>query len=300
MPSIIVPRRRKGFTLIELLVVIAVIAILIGLLLPAVQQAREAARRTQCKNNLKQIGLALHNYVEAHQVFPSGYTYMKGASGENIRGFSWGAMILPHLEESVAHEQFDWNAPIFDVKNEPVRMRHLKPFLCPSDPPSAENFVEMGPTPEKYAMGCYVGNFGPPDLDDTQEKRDGMFSRNSRTRIAEVRDGLSHTLLVGERVNGPFRTAGSHSVHVNYETTWCAAVREWTDPTDDHGHMVLFHTGHVPNARDSDDRDVSAPHVGIAQFLLGDGSVRAIGESIDFAVYQALGTRAGREIVNDE
>jgi hypothetical protein len=157
----------------------------------------------------------------------------------------------------------------------------------------------MGPAPEKYAMACYVASYGPPDLDEFQEKREGMFSRNSSTRASDVRDGLSNTLMAGERVNGPFRRAGVHGPHITYETTWAAAVREWDDPLDDHGHMVLFQTGNTPNSPSSDDRDVSAPHIGFAQFLLGDGSVRSIGESINFAVYQALSTRAGGEVIGE-
>lgn len=290
---------RKGFTLIELLVVIAIIGVLVALLLPAVQQAREAARRTQCKSNLKQAGLALHNYHDTHLAFPPGYVYRPGTQSENASGFAWGAMILPYVDQSPLYAQFNWNVPVWNAANEPARTRHLNVFLCPSDPVSSNSFVEMGPTPERYAMGCYVGNFGPPDLDANQEQRDGLFSRNSKTRASDVLDGLSNTLFVGERVNGPFRTAGAHGVHVTYETTWCCAVRETSDPTDDHGHMVLFQTGHVPNAALSDDRDVSAPHIGLAQYLLGDGSVRAIGESINFGVYQSLSTRAGGEAIGE-
>lgn len=294
-----VMRNRKGFTLIELLVVIAIIGVLVALLLPAVQQAREAARRSQCKNNLKQIGLALHNYHETHRTFPPGYVYRPGPMAENAAGFGWGALILPMVDLAPLHAQFNWNAPVWDIANEPARTRHLPVFLCPSDPVSSGAFVEMGSTPERYAMGCYVGNFGPPDLDATQEKRDGIFSRNSRTQASDVVDGLSNTLLIGERVNGPFRTAGAHGVHVTYETTWCCAVREISDPTDDHGHMVLFQSGHVPNEPLSDDRDVSAPHIGLAQFLLGDGSVRAISENINLGVYQSLSTRAGGEVIGE-
>ena len=290
---------RKGFTLIELLVVIAIIGVLVALLLPAVQQAREAARRSQCKNNLKQIGLALHNYHELYRGFPPGYTYRPGTMSENAAGFAWGAMILPMVDQAPLYSQFNWNLAVWDAANIPPRTRHLPVFLCPSDPVSSGSFVEMGPVPETYAMGCYVGNFGPPDLDATQEQRDGMFSRNSSTSASDVLDGLSNTLFVGERVNGPFRTAGAHGVHVTYETTWCCAVREHTDPTDDHGHMILFQSGHVPNSPLSDDRDVSAPHIGLAQFLLGDGSVRAIGENIDFGLYQKLSTRAGGEVVGE-
>ena len=291
--------RRRGFTLIELLVVIAIIGVLVALLLPAVQQAREAARRSQCKNNLKQLGLALHAYHDSLRVFPPGYTYRIGTLSENAAGFAWGAMILPYLDQQNLYSQFNWNAPIWDPANETPREQHLSVFLCPSDPVSSGQYVEMGMLPELYAMGCYVANFGPPDLDENQEQRTGMFSRNSSTRISDVTDGMSNTLLCGERVNGPFLTAGAHGVHISYETTWAAAVRQWDDPTDDHGHMILFQSGHTPNSALSDDRDVSAPHVGLAQFLLGDGSVRAIGESIDFNVYQSLSTRIGGEVVGE-
>lgn len=218
---------------------------------------------------------------------------------ENAAGFAWGSMILPYLDQAPLYAQFNWNLPIWDASNQIPRMQRLTVFLCPSDPVSSSSFVEMGPVPEQYAMGCYVGNFGPPDLDANQIQRDGMFSRNSATQIRDVTDGLSNTLMLGERVNGPFRTVGAHGVHVNYETTWAAAVRDYSDPTDDHGHMVLFQSGHTPNSPLSDDRDVSAPHVGLAQFLLGDGSVRAIGESINFAVFQSLSTRAGGEVVGE-
>ena len=153
---------------------------------------------------------------------------------------------------------------------------------------------------EKYAMASYVASFGPPDLDERQEKRDGIFSRNSSTRLAEITDGLSNTIACGERQNGPFRRAGVHGPHFSYETTWAGAVREISDPTDDHGHMVLFQTGHTPNDSYSDDRDVSAPHVGYANFLFADGSVRLIIEQIDLTNYQSLSTKAGSEVAIEQ
>jgi len=293
-----VPSLRRAFTLIELLVVIAIIAILIALLLPAVQQAREAARRAGCRNNMKQLGLGLHNYESTHGTFPPGYVFRMGATG-NEMGFGWGTMVLPFIEQSTVYNQFNFNLPIWHAANIPPRERHLSVFLCPSDIVSDSSWVEMGPDPERYAMASYAGNFGPPDLDDTQEKRDGMFSRNSRTRIRDVTDGTSNTLMLGERQNGPFRKGGVHGPHFEYETTWCGAVRQFDDPTDDHGHMILFQTGHTPNDVFSDDRDVSAPHIGYANFGMADGSVRGISENIDFGVYQALGTRAGSEPVGE-
>jgi hypothetical protein len=190
----------------------------------------------------------------------------------------------------------DFRLPIHDPANRPARERHLSTFLCPSDSKSHDGYIEMAPG-ERYAMGCYVASFGPPDLDAAQENRDGVFSRNSATRLADIRDGLSSTFFAGERENGPFRNAASHGVHFEYETTWAGAVREITDPSDDYGHMILFQTGHTPNSPQSDDRDISTPHAGIAQFLMGDGSVHSIGETIDFGVYTALGTRDGGEVI---
>ena len=290
---------RRGFTLIELLVVIAIIGVLIALLLPAIQQAREAARRSSCKNSLKQIGLGLHNYAEVHRTLPRGYVYSPGVQGNHM-GFGWGTMILPYIDQEGLYEQFNFNVPIFAAANQTPRERHLAIFLCPSDPVSPNGFVKMGTAPiEQYAMASYAACFGPPDLDDIQEQRDGMFSRNSSTRFGDVTDGLSNTLMLGERVNGPFREGAAHGNHFEYETAWMSSVREITDPSDDHGHMTLFQAGHTPNDPNSDDRDVSAPHIGYANFGFGDGRVRAISESIDFAVYTALSTRAGSEVVNE-
>ncbi|MFM9057796.1 MAG: DUF1559 domain-containing protein [Planctomycetaceae bacterium] len=291
------PRRtpsapRRGFSLVELLVVVAIIGTLVALLLPAVQTAREAARQTGCKNNLHQFGVALHNFETASRHLPPGYRHAPAPEGNRL-GFSWGALVLPYLEEVALFADLRFDRPVHDPVNAAPRERHIAAFLCPSDPVSPGGFVEMGD--ERYAMGCYVGNFGPPDLDDTQEQRDGVFSRNSRTRLAEIADGLSRTLMLGERQNGPFRRAGVHGVHFAYETAWVGAVRDADDPTDDHGHMVLFQTGHTPNDADSDDRDVSSSHHGLAQFLMCDGSVRPIEESIDAAADAALGTRATRD-----
>ncbi len=289
--------RRNGFTLIELLVVIAIIAILMALL-PAVQQARETARRTSCRNNLRQIGVALHNYHDTHSCFPPGYVYRQGVQG-NAMGAGWGAMTLPFIEQSTVYSQLNFDLPVYSTANQTSRMMHLPVFLCPSDTVSDQGFVEMGDAPEKYAMASYVGSFGPPDLDDTQEKRDGLFSRNSSTRLANVTDGTSNSLMTGERQNGPFRRSGTHGNHFSYETTWVGAVRDFDDNSDDHGHMVLFQSGHTPNDSLSDDRDVSAPHIGYANFLFADGHVRGVSESVQFQLYQSLSTIAAGEVMSE-
>jgi prepilin-type N-terminal cleavage/methylation domain-containing protein len=287
---------RTAFTLVELLVVIAIIATLVGLLLPAIQTAREAGRTIACKNNLKQFGVAMHNYEASHRQLPPGYRFVSGTEGNGL-GFSWGALLLPFMEETAVYKQFRFDLPLYDPANLIPREKHLAVFLCPTDPISPNGFVEMGD--ERYAMACYVGNFGPPDLDETQDKRDGVFSRNSKTRLKDITDGLSKTFMLGERQNGPFRHVGVHGHHFEYETAWAGAIRDVDDPSDDHGHMVLFQSGHPPNDANSDDRDVSSAHQGFAQFLMCDGSVRAVSESIDANTYLAFSTRAGGEHIAD-
>ena len=304
------PRNRRtphrGFTLIEILVVIAIIAVLIALLLPAVQQAREAARRAACKNNLKQLSLAMHNYETTHRVFPPGYIHKFGPSGPlqpaNHAGLAWGAMLLPQLEQPSLYAKLDPHVPIWDIVNLEARETHLAVFLCPSDSWSDGEFVvrdDSASPVEQYAAASYAANWGPStatvNLDDTPRQSQGVFYRNSDIRVRDIRDGLSNTLALGERTNGPLpgTTTGGHSF---FETAWPAAVREVTDYPDDHGHMVLFETQFRPNQPGGDDKGLSAPHVGLCQFALTDGSVRAISENIDARVYNALGTRSGGEV----
>ena len=241
-----IAEKRRGFTLVEVLVVIAIIGTLVGLLLPAIQSARDAARISACKSNLRQFGVAMHNYETSSRQLPPGYRYVAQPAGNGL-GFSWGSLVLPFMEEMAIFQEFRFDLPLYE----------------------------------------------------TQEKRDGVFSRNSTTRLREITDGLSKTYLLGERQNGPFRHAGVHGHHFEYETAWAGAIRDVDDPSDDHGHMVLFQSGHPPNDSASDDRDVSSAHRGFAQFLMCDGSVRAVAESIQPGLYVAFSTRAAAEIVPD-
>jgi hypothetical protein len=213
-------------------------------------------------------------------------------------------MILPQLEQTALYAEFDPSLPIWNQANLVPRERQLPVFLCPTDPFSRNEFVvrdENASPVERYASSTYAANWGPStpsiNLDDTPLRSQGVFYRNSRTTVARIVDGLSNTFAIGERTNGPIPssalTAGGHS---SFENAWSAAVRDVDDLADDHGHMVLFETQFLPNEIDGDDKGLSAPHVGLAQFTFCDGSVHTISSSIDRAVYNAFGTANGGEI----
>ena len=293
------PRRsRTGFTLIELLVVIAIIAILIGLLLPAVQKVREAAARMQCANNLKQIGLALHGYHDRANAFPPGY-YDLAPWPQNDQGPGWGwaSYILADLEQGNLQRQINY-AQSVGASPASVRTTFLKVFQCPSDPNSANTFAvnDGGGNNWQLAHGSYVACNGNDGVDDnTTPPHTGAFVRGVRGfRFADISDGTSNTFFVGERC-----TTMSMS-------TWVGAVTNAQDPSvrspgDFSGAsaLVLGHCGpHLPNDGIVTDADaLSSGQAAGVQFLFGDGSVRMIGNTIGQTVYDALATRAGGEVV---
>jgi prepilin-type N-terminal cleavage/methylation domain-containing protein/prepilin-type processing-associated H-X9-DG protein len=283
--------RRRGFTLIELLVVIAIIGVLVALLLPAVQAAREAARRASCTNNLKQIGLALHGYHDANNRLPMGYTFSPGY----IRGgFGWGAMILPGLEQKALFDATNFSLPLWNAVNTTTATIALKSYLCPSDNTSEGRFLQREGF--RYAKTSYVASFGPGNMDLNPDDRRGLFSRNSGTNFAEVTDGLSQTLAGGERHNGTFAVAiGSHD-HFDAETVWVGAVKE--DPNDDHAHTALFQASHTPSSGEMNDQDAASRHPGGTNFLFGDGSVRFLKNTINLNIYRALSSGAGGEVIS--
>ncbi len=185
-------RSRQAFTLVELLVVIAIIGILVGLLLPAVQAAREAARRMQCSNNLVQLGIALHNYEMAHRVLPSGTVDDKGPIVHLPRGFhhNWIMQILPMMDESVAFKKIDQTQSIYSKANFPVRAYSIASLRCPSSPGA------QGPH-SSYA-GVHDSREVPIDVNNN-----GVLFLNSRIRFDDITDGVSHTLFAGEKYIEP-------------------------------------------------------------------------------------------------
>lgn len=293
---------RRGFTLIELLVVIAIIAILIALLLPAVQQAREAARRSTCKNNLKQMGLALHNYHETHSCFPSGWIGVQPGVGPNVQygsGWGWGTMILPFMDQSPLYSKINFNLDINNGAQTPGLIDIVMPaYVCVSDPgPNTFELEEEGSPGTvlaKLARANYIGVFGSQELDycetvspGTNCRSTGLFYQNSNTRFRDITDGTSQTLFVGERRTNP--TAGWYS-------TWVGAVPKGEETFS----RVLGATDHVPNDPASHFDDFSSNHTGGAQFLFGDGRVRFISENIDKNVYQSLSSFRGGELTSFE
>ncbi|MBI3862300.1 MAG: DUF1559 domain-containing protein [Planctomycetia bacterium] len=296
-------RRNRGFTLIELLVVIAIISVLAGLILPAVQQAREAARRAQCKSNLKQIGLALQNYHGAYLKFPPGYVSNFDATGNDLGpGWGWGAMLLPQLEQTNLHSTINFGQPIEAAANAAPRVARGPVYLCPSDSvkptwPAVMRDATGKPTSTicEVSSSGYVAVFGvsEPGIDG-----EGVFFRNSGIAMKDIGDGSSSTLLVGERAQS------------SCEATWVGSVTgarifppagSYAVPELQHASgMTLGHTQEgAPNAPGIECNNFSSQHTGGAQFVFADGHVQFISKNINRATFQALSTRSGGEAVGE-
>jgi prepilin-type N-terminal cleavage/methylation domain-containing protein/prepilin-type processing-associated H-X9-DG protein len=296
---------RGAFTLIELLVVIAIIAILIGLLLPAVQKVRDAAARASCQNNLKQIGLALQNYHDTQKQFPPGYASGVDPNGNDTGpGWGWAAFILPQMEQQPLYGQINVTVPIEAAQHATARTTTIKTYLCPSDP--APPTIPVGPasasgqltsTTCQLAPASYTGCFGvaEPGVDG-----DGVFFRNSQVRIGDITDGTSTTLLVGERSYRYSLTvwAGSVTGTKQVPSPGSPLPVELNEPSN----FVLSHVGEMTAGagQPMEINNFSSSHSGGAMFVFADGHVRFLTSSTDYTTLQALATRKGGETIKGE
>jgi prepilin-type processing-associated H-X9-DG protein/prepilin-type N-terminal cleavage/methylation domain-containing protein len=298
--------RRAAVTLVELLVVLAIIAVVLGLLLPAVQNVREAARRIACANNLRQIGLACHSYHDAGGAFPPGYSAYRCADPlETHPGWGWAARLLPFLEQDALQHGIVFHASIAKPINEAARCTLLRAYLCPSDPDVPDDFPVTdlsGRLVARVAPTSYAANYGSGELDEIPGPREGVFYRNSRVRLADISDGSSSTIMIGDR-------AWSHAM-----APWAGAVphgvvrggplNPWRDNPEaayPAPNFCLVQTNKIGDAHDADGSldEFYSEHPGGVNVLFADGSIHFLRNSINHAVLQALGTRAGGEVVSE-
>jgi prepilin-type N-terminal cleavage/methylation domain-containing protein/prepilin-type processing-associated H-X9-DG protein len=318
-------RRRSGFTLIELLVVIAIIAILIGLLVPAVQKVRAAAARIQCGNNLRQLGLAAHQYQGVYRTFPPGVNQAQYPSAPQYRGYTLFVYLLPFVEQDNLYRQWDFTTPLNNASGGAgVRTATvLALLLCPADEIPQNPVTSQGRT---YALTSYGGNGGSRSFDPTAASTDGVFHTtgpgsqpkpNQRpVRLADITDGTSNTLLFGERSHldpnyDSYASAGLASRPSMASWGWWGASEGRLAIGDVTLSAYVPINYQVPTANGGGGSGPFKPveeqrvcafgssHEGGANFTLADGSVRFIAQSIPLTTLRALSTRAGGEVVGD-
>ena len=301
-------RRTLGFTLVELLVVIAIIGILVALLLPAVQAARESARKAQCLGNFKQVGIACHNYVATLRTYPTGVNIWSAGGcndpdGRTYSGFGWSAFILPYLEEDSIYEQMDFKLGGHAYATSPnyeAGANYIGAYICPSSPQGLELVVcctgpypGNGPNDSDMAVSnmagvadsvnwaCFQGGFYWP-----KPNANGMLFHRSAVRPAEVTDGTSKTLLVGEAINGP---QGSHIGF--FWSTWnILHTRNGINKTRPDNYVSPWFPAGM---------SFSSYHINGCHFTHADGSARFYSDNIHPTVLAAVTTRAMGEIYND-
>jgi prepilin-type N-terminal cleavage/methylation domain-containing protein len=291
--------RGRGFTLVELLVVIAIIGVLVALLLPAVQAAREAARRSQCSNHLKQIGLACHNYASANRIMP----VSNGADYEGRNGAGWILAVLPFLEEQSLYDQF---SPYFNGVMQSTggildprcreALRTPRPGLrCPSDAtfePTSKTQFQVGP--HECAVTSYKGIAGTKGSCVWAADCDGLLWHTTYRRpvkFAKISDGTSHTLMIGEDLP----SQNNHSAAYYANGDYCSAVPFSLEPAP-----AIFNIIYNPPQPDNwvTVMTFRSTHPGGSHFCLADGSVHFLVETIDEPLFRALCTRAGGELAN--
>ena len=295
-------KNKKGFTLVELLVVIAIIGILIGMLLPAVQQVREAARRTTCMNHIRQQSLAVLNYESTFEAFPPGWQIGDPLDAESEPGWGWSAYILPYIEMDNIHNQINFNEAIDDHDHEDVIREVIPVYLCPSQV-NATEIVNLDTHIEEHAhrhndddddddhdhgeellvgRSDYSGVFGSTEIEDSPLDGNGVFYAGSAIEFRNIYDGSSNTLMIGERV----QHHGSIS--------WVGMVPEVAEPMA----RIVGGADHAPNdTHDEHFEDFRSDHPGGIVTALCDGSSHFVNENISEEVFQALATRNAGEVI---
>ncbi len=329
-------RRSTAFTLVELLVVLAIIAILVALTLPAVQAAREASRKTQCRNNLRQLGVALHLYHDTYRTFPSGYIFSPSAPASpttppvplsshrfdappptiviapNGPGWGWAALLLPFLEQASLSREIDFGLPVEDPKSASVGTVELHYLNCPSDIESGVYtvFSERNSPLARVATNSYTACFGSYEviirvlpnkeeeitvignINTDPDHGTGLFHRNSGIRYADMTDGLTQTIALGERAA------------LFAKSPWCGVMTGGTIRTTPGAPvytanvelapaMVMARIGNRSlNSPYSEPYDFFSPHADVVFFLFADGSVQGLTASADLPTLLRLTTRA--------
>jgi prepilin-type N-terminal cleavage/methylation domain-containing protein/prepilin-type processing-associated H-X9-DG protein len=315
-------RHERAFTLIELLVVIAIIAVLIGLLLPAVQKVREAANRMACTNNLKQLALAAHDHHDGKGKFPTGVhlvDYLAG--GRYVNGTAWQVELLPYFDKENLYKKWDYRDQRNNVAGgmDAVTAQLIKVLVCPSDPLPYPVCQFVGyPTLPKYdwaigfyGVGSYGGNGGKRSFHPPNVTRDGIFFQDSNVRLADVSDGASNTFLFGERsrIDPEFdgivtQTSEAAFYPLAQWGWWAASFATGGGSLPQHMLSAPVRINYqVPPSGGLDeiyDRlcAYGSAHPGGANFAFADGSVRFLSNQTPLTTLQALSTRAGGEIVD--
>jgi prepilin-type N-terminal cleavage/methylation domain-containing protein/prepilin-type processing-associated H-X9-DG protein len=298
---------RRGFTLIELLAVIAIVGIVAAVLLPGLQAAREGARRAQCQNNLRQMGLALTVYHDAIGSFPMGYVASRNPDAHATNpGWSWASQILPQLGESPVFATTNFDLAVEAPENLTTRSTSIHVLICPSDTDSGLYTVERSSEQPigVFRTNSYAACFGAGlDVANCPDRGNGLFMRNRVIRQSQIIDGTSTTIAIGER--------GACLVRTPWSGVPDGAISEFSDSREDivtdyseigrGAELVLARAGDAGlNAMGTTPADFYSPHGGMAFFLFADGSVRALRSTIRLEVYRALCTRASGEVISSD
>jgi type II secretory pathway pseudopilin PulG len=309
--------------LIELLVVIAIIAVLIGLLLPAVQKVREAASRLSCQNNLKQIGLGLHNYQTTNGYFPPGALrtpnsgaiapfYQKFGVNTNGVRISWAVFVLPYVEQDNLFRQYNINADWADPANDAVRQTNLKVMVCPSTPGGMRTFTRSvapttgGVTAAARTLTIANGDYAPNNAYstalegagyvDVSVNPNGILQVNAAWSVPEILDGTSNTILISECAGRPDRWQAGRLISLNGQTDG-----GWADHDCEyivHGFTADGNSSPGPcHTNCTNNNEVYSFHNGGANHIMGDGSVRFISASMNIREFVKLVTRSGQEVI---